>query len=59
MQRNPIEPIDGTRLLDELTKNMTDQQKGSIIQIIQDQNIFANYSFKDAVTELEDLFDSK
>lgn len=59
MQTNPIEPIDAARLLDELTKNMTDQQKGSITQLIQGQSIFANYSFKEAVTELDDLFDSK
>ncbi|MHA1236100.1 MAG: hypothetical protein ACTSQ9_00390 [Candidatus Hodarchaeales archaeon] len=59
MQTNPIEPIDGARLLDELTKNMTDQQKGSITQIIQGRSTFANYSFKNAVTELDDLFDSK
>ena len=59
MQTNPIEPIDGTRLLDELTKNMTNQQKGTITQFIQGRNIFSNYSIKDAVTELDDLFDSK
>ena len=59
MQTNPIEPIDGARLLDELTQNMTDQQKGSITQLIQGRSIFANYSFKEAVTELDDLFDSK
>ena len=59
MQTSPIDPIDGTRLLNELTKSMTDQQKGMITQIIQGQNIFSNYSFKDAVTELDDLFDSK
>ncbi|MCK4847974.1 MAG: hypothetical protein KAT16_03005 [Candidatus Heimdallarchaeota archaeon] len=59
MQNNPIDPIDGTRLLDELTKDMTNQQKGMITQIIQGQNILSNFSFKDAVTELDDLFDSK
>ncbi len=59
MQTNPIEPIDGARLLDELTQNMTDQQKGSITLLIQGRSTFANYSFKNAVTELDDLFDSK
>lgn len=59
MQTNPIDPIDGTRLLDELTKNLTDQQKGTITRIIQGQNTLANFSFKDAVTELDELFDSK
>jgi hypothetical protein len=56
---NSINPIDGTRLLEELTKDMTDQQKGVIVTILQGQSLFANYSFKKAVTELDDLFDSK
>jgi hypothetical protein len=38
---------------------MTDQQKGMIVSILQGQSLFANYSFKEAVTELDDLFDSK
>ena len=59
MQTSSLDPIDGTRLLEELTKNMTDQQKGMITSILQGQSLFANYSFKDAVTELDDLFDSK
>ncbi len=59
MQANPIDPIDGTRLLYELTKDLTDHQKGMITRIIQGQKLLANYSFKDAVTELDDLFDSK
>ena len=59
MQTRPIDPIDGTRLLNELTENLTDQQKGMITKIIQGKSIFANYSIKDAVTELDELFDSK
>jgi len=59
MQTNSIDPIDGTRLLEELTKDMTDQQKVMIVSILQGQSLFANYSFKEAVTELDDLFDSK
>jgi len=59
MQTNMIDPIDGTRLLDELTKNMTNQQKGMITTIIQGQNVLSKFSFKEAVTELDDLFDSK
>lgn len=59
MQTNTIDPIDGTRLLEELTRDMTDQQKGMINQILQGQSIFANYTIKDALTELDDLFDSK
>ncbi len=56
---NSIDPIDGTHLLEELTKDMTDQQKGMINSILQGRSLFANYTFKDAVTELDDLFDSK
>ena len=59
MQTNTIDPIDGTRLLEELTRDMTDQQKGMINQILQGQSIFTNYTIKDALTELDDLFDSK
>jgi len=59
MPVNPRDPINGTHLLDELTKNMTDQQKGMITTILQSQNVLSKFSFKDAVTELDDLFDSK
>jgi hypothetical protein len=56
---NSVNPIDGTRLLEELTKDMTDQQKSMIVSILQGQSLLANYSIKEAVTELDDLFDSK
>ena len=59
MQTNLIDPIDGTSILEELTKDMTVQQKNMIVSILQGQSLFANYSFKEAVTELDDLFDSK
>ena len=59
MQSRRTNPIDGTELLNELTQNLTDQQKGMITQIIQGQNILSKYTIKDAVHELDELFDSK
>ncbi len=53
------DPIDGAKILEELTQSMTDSQKSIITQIIQGENIFSRYSISDALTELDDLFDSK
>ncbi|MHA1994362.1 MAG: hypothetical protein ACW97Z_07470 [Candidatus Hodarchaeales archaeon] len=53
------DPIDGAKLLEELTLEMTDSQKTIITKIIQGQSIFSAYSIKDALTELDELFDSK
>ncbi|NHJ01834.1 MAG: hypothetical protein EAX86_06795 [Candidatus Heimdallarchaeota archaeon] len=59
MQTNPLTPIDGNHLLAELTKDMTEQQKDMITTILQGRSVFENYTFKDAITELDDLFKSK
>ena len=53
------DPIDGKQLLEELTEQMTDSQKSIITKIVQGQSIFAKYTITDALTELDDLFDSK
>ena len=41
----------------ELQKGLTDTQKIIINKIMQGRNVFLNYTFKDAVNELDDLFD--
>ena len=53
------DPIDGAQLFKELTQDMTDSQKSIITQIVQGQIVFSKYSISDALTELDDLFDSK
>lgn len=59
LEKNPIRPYDSNSLFDELKKELNDTQKLIINQIIQGKSDFLNYTFKDAVTELDDLFDSK
>jgi hypothetical protein len=44
-------------LLEELKKDLTDTQKVIINKIIQGRKVFLKYTIKDAVTELDDLFD--
>lgn len=59
LEKNPIRPYDSKNLFDELKKELNETQKLIINQIIQGRTDFLNYTFKDAVTELDDLFDSK
>ena len=44
-------------LFEELKKDLTDTQKVIINKIVQGRKILLNYTIKDAVTELDDLFD--
>ncbi|MHA2173434.1 MAG: hypothetical protein ACXABI_01270 [Candidatus Hodarchaeales archaeon] len=59
MENDPIHPYDNKNLFDELKKGLNDTQKIIINQVIQGKTDFLNYTFKDAITELNDLFDSK
>ena len=51
------EHIEDESLFEELKKDLTDTQKVIINKIMQGRKIFLNYTIKDAVTELDDLFD--
>ena len=53
------DPIDGNQLLEELTEKMTDSQKSIINKIVQGESIFTKYTITNALTELDELFDSK
>jgi hypothetical protein len=44
-------------LLEEFKNDLTDTQKVIVNKIIQGRNVFSKYTLKDAVTELEELFD--
>ncbi|MHA1977002.1 MAG: hypothetical protein ACW98F_13695 [Candidatus Hodarchaeales archaeon] len=53
------DPINGKLLLDELTQHMTDSQKSIITKLVQGESVFSKYTITDALTELDNLFDSK
>ena len=59
MEDNPVRSYDDETLFDELKKGLNETQKLIINQIVQGKKDFLKYTIKDAITELNDLFDSK
>lgn len=57
MDPNSTSTLDAETLFEELKRGLTDTQKVIINQVLQGRNIFLNYTIKDAVSELDDLFD--
>ncbi|MHA1972521.1 MAG: hypothetical protein ACTSW1_06000 [Candidatus Hodarchaeales archaeon] len=57
MSKNPTIQIDNFNVLNELERAKNVSQKIVIQKFEQGAEVFQNYSFNDAIVELEKLFD--
>ena len=61
MVNNPIVPLDNFNIFQEVEKTKEKTNKGlntTVRRVEQGKETFANYSFSDAVQELDELFKS-
>ena len=57
MVNNPIIPLDNFNIIQEV-ENTTKKGNSTVHRLEQGKETFKNYSFSDAVQELDDLFKS-
>ncbi|MFX0052188.1 MAG: hypothetical protein ACFFAJ_10330 [Candidatus Hodarchaeota archaeon] len=58
MSHNPILPIDSQSILNEIKQEISPKEKTEVCRVEQGKEFFQNYTFQDAIMELDELFDT-
>jgi hypothetical protein len=57
MSHHPILPVDSQSILNEIKKEVPSTEKTGVCRVEQGKEFFQNYTFQDAILELDELFD--
>ncbi|MFX0171945.1 MAG: hypothetical protein ACFE9L_08495 [Candidatus Hodarchaeota archaeon] len=56
VSHHPIMPIDSQSILNEIKKEILNTEKAGVCRVEQGKEFFQNYTFQDAILELDELF---